>query len=71
MDNVLVDELDQYLSDTFEDNIAVKYASYALPVDQQADPSEGRRIFKNYEKARFAYLRAIADLIKNQDITLG
>lgn len=69
--NELFDELDQYLSDTFEDNIAVKYARYALPEDQQADPAEGRRIFKNFEKARLTYLRAMADLIKNQDITLG
>lgn len=63
----LFSDLDQDLTDTFEDNILVKYARYALPIDQQIDPASGRKLYQHYMKARLAYLRAVADIIQNAD----
>ena len=66
-DRQLFADLDQDLTDTFEDNILVKYAKYVLPVDQQIDPSAGRKMYQNYTKARQSYLNAVADIIQNED----
>lgn len=63
----LYDKLNDDIDMTFEDNILVKYAGYTLSPDLQVDPADGRRIYERYTKARLAYLRAVADLIENQD----
>lgn len=69
-DELLLDLLNDNLSSDFEDNVAIRLAVYALPIEQQADPAEARKIYRNYEKARLAYLRALADVIRNQDTVL-
>lgn len=67
MNDELLTLLDQDLDSSFEDNIIMKYAQFELPVDQMADAAQNRVIMQRYNRARSAYLKAVADLIQNPD----
>ena len=63
----LCNELDQHLTDTFEDNIVMQFAQYELPEDRQADESRQKSIMIAYTRARQAYIDAVANIIQNPD----
>lgn len=69
MNERLISLLDSDLDSSFEDNIIMKYADFILPVGQCVDdPRECRAIMQRYQRARAAYLNAVADLIQNPDV---
>ena len=63
--NDLYDELDNMLSDDFEDNIVNVFGKYIeeIPCDEQTN----KRIAKFYAEAREAYLNAVASIIMYPD----
>ena len=63
--NDLYDELNDTLSNGFEDNIVNVFGSYIE--EQPCDDSTNRRIAKFYKEAREAYLNAVASIIMYPD----
>lgn len=61
----LISRLSDELENTFEDNIAVRFAGDILSPELIADMPQQRLIYKNYINARDRYLAALAEAITN------
>lgn len=62
----LFDRLSDDLSNTFEDNVAMKYAKY--DESDTVDRTTQKAIFNRYTKARMDYLKAVEQLIRKVDV---
>ena len=66
--NILTDALKDDLSSSFEGDIINRYSDFVEEDNWQTDPAEARRLYSTLNKARSAYVNALADVIRKVDV---